>query len=162
MAQRDDTRWLIIPGCCKVIGRTTIPRFPRAAGLFGGLAEISRRCPAFGLCCAFPPRQTRRDQNSEWRFQALLISDWIDQRPLSLSRTGQIRPVGFLDAPIERKLHSDAFAIWREGCFRFTEIQRYLSIDPLPLLLFLVREDSVPIFPICLRHRFLALAPTIT
>ena len=31
--------------------------------------------------------RTRRDQNSGWHFQASLISDWIDRRPLSLTRT---------------------------------------------------------------------------
>jgi hypothetical protein len=106
-----------------------LPRFPRAAGLFGVLAEISRRCPAFGHGCAFPPRQTGRDQNSGWHFQAPLIGDWIDRRPLSLSRTRQIRPLGFLD--------SDAFAIWREGCFRFTEIQRYRPLVHCRFLFFL-------------------------
>jgi hypothetical protein len=35
-------------------------------------------------------------------------------------------------------------------------------IGPLPLLLFLVRENSIPVIPICFRNRLLALAPTIT
>ena len=63
------------------------PDFPELQCFSGVLAEISRRCPAFGHCCAFPPRQTGRDQNSGWHFPASLISDWIDQRPLSLTRT---------------------------------------------------------------------------
>ena len=50
----------------------------------------------------------------------------FDQRPLSLStELDRIRLLGFFDAPIERKLRSDAFVIWREVCFRFAEIQQY-------------------------------------
>ena len=89
-----------------------------------------------------------------------MISDRIDQRPLSLTRTRQIGFVGFFDALIERKLRSDAFVIWREVCFSFAEIQRYL----LPLIhyrffFFFFRENRVPVIPICFRNGFLALAP---
>jgi uncharacterized protein Usg len=66
------------------------PNFP--AVLSGVLAEISRRRPAFGHCCAFPSCQTGGDQNSGWHFQAPLISDWIDQRALSLSKTIRLDP----------------------------------------------------------------------
>ena len=50
------------------------PDFPELQG-FLVLAEITRRCPAFGHGRAFPPHQTGRDQTGGWRFQAALISD---------------------------------------------------------------------------------------
>jgi uncharacterized protein Usg len=37
--------------------------FPELLGFFGVLAEITRRYLAFGHCCAFPPRQTRRNSS---------------------------------------------------------------------------------------------------
>jgi hypothetical protein len=99
------------------------PDFPELQSFFEVLAEIPRRRPAFGHGCAFPAHQTGRDQDSGWSFQASLINDRIDQRPLSLSRMDS----GILlDAPIERTLHSNAFVIWREVCFRIAEIRRYL------------------------------------
>src|SRR6266566_6792116 len=52
-----------------------LPRFPGTARFFGILAEIARRCRAFGHGRAFPPHQTGRDQTGEWRFQTALISD---------------------------------------------------------------------------------------
>ena len=51
------------------------PDFPELQGFLEFWQKISRRCPAFGHGCAFPPHQTGRDQNSGWHFEASLISD---------------------------------------------------------------------------------------
>ena len=64
------------------------PDFPELQCFFGILAEISRRCPAFGHGRAFPPHQTRRDQSSGWCFQSPL--------------TGGRYLVGRTGVPVER------------------------------------------------------------
>src|SRR5438094_8597492 len=77
-----------------------LPRFPGTTGFFGILAEIARRCRAFGHGRAFPPHQTGRDQTGGWRFQAALMSDRL--------HSPGTRPVGSSASSMERNLHSDA------------------------------------------------------
>jgi hypothetical protein len=78
--------------------------------------QISLSCRAFWSsggnlskvsCIRSPlriPASSNRSRSKQWT----AFSGFIDQRPVSLTRTGQIGFVGFFDAPIERKLHSDA------------------------------------------------------
>ena len=80
--RRPDHPWLPLP----MSGRPMIsaPNFP-AAGLSAILAEIARRCPAFGHGRAFPPYQTGRDQTGGRAVPAALISDRLHSRELFCS-----------------------------------------------------------------------------
>jgi hypothetical protein len=89
---------------------------------FGVLAEISRRCPAFGHCCAFSPRQTRRDQNIEWHFQAPLISDRTDQR------LGQLGPWA---SSVLRSSESSTATLSQFGVKSALDSLRYSDTCPL-------------------------------
>ena len=70
---------LIIPAARKPIvwqAYDLCPEFPELAGLLSQiLAEIARRCPAFGHGRTFSPYQTGRDQTGGRAVPAALISD---------------------------------------------------------------------------------------